>query len=79
MSISHINLPDKAYRHGDIENVLSEVAKTSVSPLGSSGGSVFGLAQVLLSAERGSSNFTSDDVKRVYFVSYSTAKIICAG
>ncbi|RPD82107.1 heterokaryon incompatibility Het-C [Lentinus tigrinus ALCF2SS1-7] len=61
-------LNGKAFRHGDIENILSELAK-SVGHAGGGGG-LLGLAQSVLSAAAsggGGATFTKEDVKRVYF------------
>ncbi|KAI0718880.1 heterokaryon incompatibility protein Het-C-domain-containing protein [Cerioporus squamosus] len=61
-------LNGKAFRHGDIENILSELAK-SVGHAGGGGG-LLGLAQSVLSAAAsggGGATFSKEDVKRVYF------------
>ncbi|KAI0094507.1 heterokaryon incompatibility protein Het-C-domain-containing protein [Irpex rosettiformis] len=59
-------LHDKAFRHGDIENILEELAKTVGGAAG--GASLFGFAQALLtSGSGGGSKFAHADVKRVYF------------
>ncbi|KAJ3526869.1 hypothetical protein NM688_g8205 [Phlebia brevispora] len=58
-------LNDKAFRHGDIENVLSELAKTAGHAAASGG--LFSFAQSVLGAATGGSKFSSQDVKRVYF------------
>ncbi|KAI0692980.1 heterokaryon incompatibility protein Het-C-domain-containing protein [Cytidiella melzeri] len=56
----------KAFRHGDIENVLEELAKTVGAAAG--GASLMGFAQALFNAGSGGGNkFSSSDVKRVYF------------
>jgi hypothetical protein len=58
----------KAFRHGDIENVLEELAKNVGGAAG--GASLIGFAQALLnSGSGGGSKFSHADVKRVYFVS----------
>lgn len=60
--------PGKAFRHGDIEDILTELAK-SVGHAGGGGG-LLGIAASVLGAASGSSGakFTKEDVKRVYFV-----------
>ncbi|KAH9858257.1 heterokaryon incompatibility protein Het-C-domain-containing protein [Lenzites betulinus] len=60
-------LNGKAFRHGDIEDILTELAK-SVGHAGGGGG-LLGIAQSVLGAATGSSGskFTKEDVKRVYF------------
>ncbi|KAI0348153.1 Het-C-domain-containing protein [Trametopsis cervina] len=59
-------LHDKAFRHGDIENILEELAKTVGNAAG--GVSLAGFAQALLgSMSGGGGKFTHADVKRVYF------------
>ena len=57
----------KAVRHGDIEGILSELAKTAGHAVG--GGGLIGFAQSVLSAASGGAKFSKEDVKRVYFVS----------
>ena len=65
-----LHLTDKAFRHGDIENILEELAKTVGGAAG--GASLFGFAQALLNTGSGGGNkFSHADVKRVYFVSRS--------
>ena len=61
----------KAFRHGDIENILAELAKT-VGHVSSGGGGLLGIAQSVLSAAASGgegAKFSGEDVKRVYFVS----------
>ncbi|KAI0756549.1 heterokaryon incompatibility protein Het-C-domain-containing protein [Daedaleopsis nitida] len=61
-------LNGKAFRHGDIENILSELAK-SVGHHGGGGG-LLGFAKTVLSAAASGGagpNFSKEDVKRVYF------------
>ncbi|KAK7063818.1 heterokaryon incompatibility protein HET-C [Favolaschia claudopus] len=64
-------LNDKAFRHGDIENILSTLAKTAGHVAASGqGGNLFGFAKSLIdSATSGSggAKFTSGDIKKVYF------------
>ncbi|KAK7686586.1 hypothetical protein QCA50_010186 [Cerrena zonata] len=55
----------KAFRHGDIESILSELAKTAGHSVG--GGGLIGFAQSVLSAASGGAKFSKEDVKRVYF------------
>ncbi|CUA69646.1 hypothetical protein RSOLAG22IIIB_04023 [Rhizoctonia solani] len=61
-------LNDKAFRHGDIESILSQLSK-NVGSSGFSGGALGILAGVAKAALRGGKGdrFTSLDVKRVYF------------
>lgn len=56
----------KAFRHGDIESVLEELAKTAGYAAGGSG--LLGFASSMLNAAKGGSKFSKMDVKRVYFV-----------
>ncbi|KIP11709.1 hypothetical protein PHLGIDRAFT_27734 [Phlebiopsis gigantea 11061_1 CR5-6] len=58
-------LNDKAFRHGDLENVLAELAKTAGGA--AAGGGLFGMAQSILGAATGGSKFSGSDVKKVYF------------
>ncbi|THH02345.1 hypothetical protein EW026_g505 [Hermanssonia centrifuga] len=58
-------LNDKAFRHGDIENILAELAKTAGHAAASGG--LLSLAQSVFSAASGGSKFSHEDVKRVYF------------
>ncbi|TFK56504.1 Het-C-domain-containing protein [Heliocybe sulcata] len=60
-------LNDKAFRHGDIENILTELAKTTSAGAASEG--LLSLAQNLLSTAGGGSKFSKNDVKKVYFSS----------
>ncbi|GJE86244.1 heterokaryon incompatibility protein Het-C domain-containing protein [Phanerochaete sordida] len=59
-------LNDKAFRHGDIENVLAELAKSAAAG-GVAGGSLLGFAQSIIGAATGGSKFSKEDVKKVYF------------
>ncbi|EEB94297.1 hypothetical protein MPER_06908, partial [Moniliophthora perniciosa FA553] len=52
----------KAYRHGDIEGVLSDLVKNA-----STGGSVFAFAKKILGKD--GPKFKGSDIKKVYFVS----------
>ncbi|KAI0375460.1 Het-C-domain-containing protein [Pilatotrama ljubarskyi] len=60
-------LNGKAFRHGDIEDILTELAKSVGHASG--GGGLLGIAQSVLGAATGSSGakFSKEDVKRVYF------------
>ncbi|PFH52311.1 hypothetical protein AMATHDRAFT_46432 [Amanita thiersii Skay4041] len=60
-------LNDKAFRHGDIENILSTVVKSVGG--GAMGGGLLGFAQSVISSATGGATFSRSDVKRVYFVS----------
>ncbi|KAJ7654177.1 heterokaryon incompatibility protein Het-C-domain-containing protein [Mycena rosella] len=64
-------LNDKAFRHGDIENILSTLAKTAGHvAMSSGGGDLFGFAKSLIKSATsgpGGSKFTSGDIKKVYF------------
>ena len=57
---------EKAFRHGDIEAILSEMAKTAGHA--AAGGGLLSLAQSVFSSATGGSKFSSQDVKRVYLV-----------
>ncbi|ETW86830.1 hypothetical protein HETIRDRAFT_121390 [Heterobasidion irregulare TC 32-1] len=58
-------LNDKAFRHGDIENILTELLKSTGST--AAGGGLLEFAQTILSAGSGGSKFNKGDVKKVYF------------
>ncbi|KAI9511719.1 heterokaryon incompatibility protein Het-C-domain-containing protein [Russula earlei] len=58
-------LHNKAFRHGDIENILTEVAKTAGSL--ATGGGILQLAHSVLASGAGGSKFDKSDVKKVYF------------
>ncbi|KAF7307412.1 Heterokaryon incompatibility protein het-c [Mycena indigotica] len=62
---------DKAFRHGDIENILSTLAKTAGhAALSGSGGNLFGFAKSLIkeaTSGPGGAKFSSGDIKKVYF------------
>ncbi|CAL1694230.1 unnamed protein product [Somion occarium] len=58
-------LNGKAFRHGDIEGILSELAKTAGHAAG--GGGLLGFAQSMISAASGGAKFSKEDVKKVYF------------
>ncbi|KAF8273017.1 Het-C-domain-containing protein [Lactarius quietus] len=61
-------LNDKAFRHGDIENILTNLAKTSGGLV--TGGGILQLAHSVLAAGSGGSKFSKNDVKKVYFASH---------
>jgi len=59
-------LENKAFRHGDIEEILTEVAKTAGGL--ATGGGILQMAQSVMAAAGGSgSKFSKGDVKKVYF------------
>ncbi|KAI9057063.1 Het-C-domain-containing protein [Trametes sanguinea] len=63
-------LNGKAFRHGDIEDILTELAKTAGHAGGGGGGLLGSIAQSVLGAAIGGAagaKFTKEDVKRVYF------------
>ncbi|QRV83279.1 heterokaryon incompatibility protein Het-C protein [Ceratobasidium sp. AG-Ba] len=60
-------LNDKAFRHGDLESILSTLSKNVPAGLGGGvGGILAGVAKMALRGGHGD-RFTSLDVKRVYF------------
>jgi len=59
---------DKAFRHGDIENILTEIAKTAGGVV--TGGGILQFAQSVVAAGTGGSKFSKSDVKKVYFASH---------
>jgi len=60
-------LNDKAFRHGDIESILSTLSKNVGSGFGGGvAGVLFGVAKAAINRGKGD-KFTSLDVKRVYF------------
>ncbi|KAG9105406.1 hypothetical protein FRC07_009308, partial [Ceratobasidium sp. 392] len=62
-------LNDKAFRHGDIESILSTLSKNVAKGFSGGGGVagiIAGVAKVALNGGKGD-RFTSLDVKRVYF------------
>lgn len=67
---------DKAFRHGDIENILATLAKTTGKVAG--GGGLLGFASSVLSSGSGGSKFDKGDIKKVYFVSLSFSYMIAA-
>lgn len=59
-------LNDKAFRHGDIENILENLAKTAgKASIGGSG--LLGIAVSVVKAVGGPSKFSKSDIKKVYF------------
>jgi hypothetical protein len=63
---NNVATPDKAFRHGDIENILENLVKTVG---GASGGdSLFGFAKSIIQSASGGKKFSKSDVKKVYFV-----------
>ncbi|KAJ7150218.1 Het-C-domain-containing protein [Mycena filopes] len=64
-------LNDKAFRHGDIENILSTLAKSAGHAAAAShGGNLFGFAKSIIQSATsgpGGPKFTSGDIKKVYF------------
>ncbi|KAA1471379.1 Het-C-domain-containing protein [Dentipellis sp. KUC8613] len=59
-------LNNKAFRHGDIENILTEVAKAAGK--GAAGGGILSIASSILSGgSSGGKKFNKGDVKKVYF------------
>ncbi|KAH7104001.1 Het-C-domain-containing protein [Auriculariales sp. MPI-PUGE-AT-0066] len=64
-------LNDKAFRHGDIENILTELAKAAghggfslSNVLSGGGGSLLGIAAGAVKAVAGGGKFSKDDVKK---------------
>jgi hypothetical protein len=57
---------DKAFRHGDIENILENLVKNVGGP--ALGGGLLGFASSVFKTASGGSKFSKMDVKRVYFV-----------
>lgn len=58
---------DKAFRHGDIENILSTLIKSVGGA--ATGGGLLGFAQNVLQSAAGGAKFDKGDIKKVYFVS----------
>ncbi|KAJ3830304.1 Het-C-domain-containing protein [Lentinula raphanica] len=58
-------LNDKAFRHGDIENILEQVLKNAARAAG--GGGLLGFARQALKTASGGSKFDKGDIKKVYF------------
>ncbi|EEB99200.1 hypothetical protein MPER_01168, partial [Moniliophthora perniciosa FA553] len=58
-------LSDKAFRHGDIENILSEIAEHAGRAAG--GGGLLGFAKQVLESSSGGAKFNKGDIKKVYF------------
>ncbi|KAH9004156.1 Het-C-domain-containing protein [Lactarius hatsudake] len=55
-------LNDKAFRHGDIENILTEIAKTAGGVV--TGGGILQFAHSVVAAGSGGSKFSKNDVKK---------------
>jgi hypothetical protein len=66
---------DKAFRHGDIENILTNIAKTAGGLV--TGGGILQFAQSVVAAGSGGSKFSKNDVKKVYFASHFPAASRC--
>ncbi|KAJ4002175.1 Het-C-domain-containing protein [Lentinula boryana] len=58
-------LNDKAFRHGDIENILEQVLKNAARAAG--GGGLLGFAKQAFRNVSGGSKFDKGDIKKVYF------------
>ncbi|KAK7058606.1 hypothetical protein VNI00_002242 [Paramarasmius palmivorus] len=58
-------LSDKAFRHGDIENILTEIVKNAGRAAG--GGGLLGFAKQVLDKSSGGDKFNKGDIKKVYF------------
>ncbi|EJD42358.1 heterokaryon incompatibility Het-C [Auricularia subglabra TFB-10046 SS5] len=56
-------LNDKAFRHGDIENVISDLVKIAG---GAAGGGLFSFARSIVGSS-GGKRFSKEDVKKIYF------------
>ena len=65
-TLSLTDSADKAFRHGDIENVLEELAKTVGGAAMGSG--LLGIASSVIGQVTGGSKFSKSDIKKVYFV-----------
>jgi len=61
---------DKAFRHGDIENILETLVKSAGgAAIGGSG--ILGFATSVIKHASGGSKFSKSDIKKVYFVRLS--------
>ncbi|KAK0208698.1 Het-C-domain-containing protein [Desarmillaria ectypa] len=58
-------LNDKAFRHGDIENILETVVKSAGRA--ATGGGILGFAKKVMDNASGGSKFNKGDIKKVYF------------
>ncbi|KAF9015756.1 heterokaryon incompatibility protein Het-C-domain-containing protein [Cyathus striatus] len=58
-------LNDKAFRHGDIENILESLVKHVGTA--AVGGGILGFAKHIIKQASGGSKFSKSDVKKVYF------------
>lgn len=61
-------LNDKAFRHGDIENILESLVK--YAGRASSGAGLLGFASSVIKQASGGSKFSKNDIKKVYFVCF---------
>ena len=61
-------LNDKAFRHGDIENILENLVKYAGHASASHSGGILGFASSVLNKASGGSKFSKGDIKKVYFV-----------
>jgi hypothetical protein len=69
--------PHVAFRHGDIESILSTLSKNVGSGFGGGvAGVLFGVAKAALNRGKGD-RFTSLDIKRVYFVRLFACILVC--
>ncbi|TFK41913.1 heterokaryon incompatibility protein Het-C-domain-containing protein [Crucibulum laeve] len=59
-------LNDKAFRHGDIENILEKLVK-NVGGAAIGGGGLLGFAKSVIKQASGGSKFSRSDIKKVYF------------
>jgi Heterokaryon incompatibility protein Het-C len=66
-AFNNIAPPDKAFRHGDIENILENLVKT-VGGSSHAGGGLLGFAKSVIHSSSGGVKFSKSDVKKVYFV-----------
>lgn len=62
------SLPDKAFRHGDVESILENLVKHAGGP--ALGGGLLGFATSVIKTATGGAKFNKLDVKRVYFVCF---------
>lgn len=60
-------LNEKAFRHGDIENILESLVKYAGHA--SASGGLLGFASHVIKKASGGSKFSKSDIKKVYFVS----------
>jgi hypothetical protein len=67
----------KAFRHGDIENVLEELAKMSSGM--AAGGGLLGFAKMVIKQGSEGGKFSKSDIKKVYFVSITPLDVQTIG